>query len=66
MPEGEEPLSAADCYRFVLSNPNVDVCMMGAKNREQMTENLTALEKGPLSDEELDRIIRIGDHLYKK
>lgn len=65
MPEGEQPLSAADCYRFVLSNLGVDVCMMGAKDREQMTENLTTIEKGPLNDDELVRIKKIGDHLYK-
>jgi len=65
MPEGEKPLSASDCYRFVLSNPNVDVCMMGAKDRKQMTENLTTLDKGPLSEDELARIIKIGNHLYK-
>lgn len=65
LPKGEQPLSAVDCYRFVLSNPDVDVCMMGAKDREQMTENLTTLEKGPLNDDELVRIKKIGDHLYK-
>lgn len=65
MPKGEQPLSAVDCYRFVLSNPNVDVCMMGAKDRKQMTENLTTLEKGPLTEDELVRIKKIGDHLYR-
>lgn len=65
MPEGEQPLTAAECYRFVLSNPNVDICMMGAKNREQMSENLKALEQGPLSDKEMERVKKIGDHLYR-
>ena len=27
MPAGERPLTAAECYRFVLSHPDVDVCM---------------------------------------
>jgi len=57
--------TAADCYRFVLSNPNVDVCMMGAKNGDQMRENLSMLDKGPLSSEEMERMIRIGDQIYR-
>jgi aryl-alcohol dehydrogenase-like predicted oxidoreductase len=65
MPPGEEALTAADCYRFVLSNPDVDICMMGARDRQQMTENLTALDRGPLTHEEMERIRKIGDYLYK-
>jgi hypothetical protein len=30
MPSGEPPLSSTDCYRFVLSNPGIDVCIVGA------------------------------------
>ncbi len=64
MPHGEAPMTPAECYRFVLSHPSVDVCMMGAKNREQMNENLKVLEASPLSDEEMARAVRIGDHLH--
>lgn len=66
MPENESPPSAADCYRFVLSNPAVDICMMGAKNMEQMKENLSVLESGPMDQEEMQRMQRIGDHVYSK
>jgi aryl-alcohol dehydrogenase-like predicted oxidoreductase len=66
MPPGERPPSAVDCYRFVLSNPSVDVCMMGARNLNQMRENLKTLNKGPMSAEELKRMRRIGDYIYKK
>lgn len=66
MPQGEKPMSPVDCYRFALSHPAVDVCMMGAKNLEQMNENLAALEQGPMNDEELQRAQRIGDHIYGK
>jgi aryl-alcohol dehydrogenase-like predicted oxidoreductase len=65
MPPGETALSAVDCYRFVLSNPKVDVCMMGARTGEQMRENLKTLESGPLTDEELSRIKKIGNYIYK-
>jgi predicted aldo/keto reductase-like oxidoreductase len=64
MPAGEKPPTAAECYRFVLSNPAVDVCMTGTKTVEQMRENLSVLEQGPMSDAELERMRRIGDHIY--
>jgi len=66
MPAGESPLSASDCYRFVLSNPSVDTCLTGPKTLEMMRENLTSLELGPLSKEEMQRVRRIGDHVYGK
>jgi aryl-alcohol dehydrogenase-like predicted oxidoreductase len=66
MPTGEAPLTAADCYRFVLSNPNVNVCITGPSSARQMAENLAALSGGPLSDEEMARVKRIGDHTYRK
>jgi predicted aldo/keto reductase-like oxidoreductase len=64
MPPGEKPPAAPDCYRFVLSHPAVDVCMSGAKTAEQMRENLAILDGGPMSDAELARMRRIGDHVY--
>jgi predicted aldo/keto reductase-like oxidoreductase len=64
MPAGEPPPTAPDCYRFVLSNPAVDVCMMGTRTIEQMRENLAVLDRGPMSEEELVRMRRIGDHVH--
>jgi aryl-alcohol dehydrogenase-like predicted oxidoreductase len=64
MPAGEAPCSAADCYRFVLSQPSVDVCMTGPKNIAQMRDALTALDSGPLPAETLAGMRRIGDYLH--
>lgn len=64
MPPGEKPATAADCYRFVLSHPAVDVCMSGARTLEQMRENLAVLDAGPMSDAELERMRRIGDFVH--
>ncbi|MBW2410367.1 MAG: hypothetical protein JRF72_11255 [Deltaproteobacteria bacterium] len=61
---GEKPLSATDCYRFVLSNPAVNVCMCGPKDVPQMREALKSLELGPMDEEELERVRRIGDHVH--
>jgi predicted aldo/keto reductase-like oxidoreductase len=66
MPPGESPPTAADCYRFVLSHPGVDVCMMGAKTLDQMRNNLSILEQGPMTEEELNRMRKIGDYVYGK
>jgi aryl-alcohol dehydrogenase-like predicted oxidoreductase len=66
MPPGKTPLTAADCYRFALSNPNVDFCITGPSSAQQMEENLAALDGGPMSEEEIVRCKRIGDHIYRK
>jgi aryl-alcohol dehydrogenase-like predicted oxidoreductase len=66
VPPDERPLRGADCYRFVLTNPSVDVCMTGPKNTEQMREALAALELGQLNDKEMIRIKRIGDFIHAK
>ncbi len=66
MPEGETTPTASDCYRFVLSNPAVDLCLTGSKTIEQMHENLKLLELGPMNEDELARMRRIGDFLYHK
>ena len=65
VPRGEKPLSASDCYRFVLSNPNVDICMCGPRDRSQMQEALRSLELGPLSEDELVRVRKIGDYVHQ-
>jgi predicted aldo/keto reductase-like oxidoreductase len=64
MPAGEQPLTSTDCYRFILSNPAVDVCMSGPKTVRHMREALKALELGPLTEAEMTRAHRIGDHVH--
>jgi len=44
----------------VLSRPEVDVCMTGPSNAAQMDEALRALEQGPMSEEELAWMRRVG------
>lgn len=65
MPPGEAPLSAADCYRFVLSHPHVDLCLMGPSSGAQMDEGLLALSGGPLSADEMTRIRGIGKYIHR-
>ena len=59
-------MTAADCYRFCLSNPHVDLVLTGPKNRQQLQENLRILrEKGPLSNEENHCIKDFGQFVHK-
>jgi aryl-alcohol dehydrogenase-like predicted oxidoreductase len=63
-PKGEAPMRGRDAYRFVLSNPDFNVCMTGPKDAAEMDEALAALDEGPLSPEENERIRRFGKHVY--
>ena len=45
-------MSAADCYRFCLSNPHVNAVLTGPKSLEMLDENLAGLQGGALSAEE--------------
>jgi aryl-alcohol dehydrogenase-like predicted oxidoreductase len=66
MPAGEPPVSARDCYRYSLSPESIDMVVCGPANAAQMDEALAALEAGPLSTEERERIERVGAHLYEQ
>ncbi len=46
-------MTAGDCYRWVLASPDVDVVLTGPRDVAQLRENLAALDRGPLSKEEL-------------
>ncbi len=46
------PMSAGDCYRFCLHNPNVDVVLTGPKSGEELTQNFDAIERGALTADE--------------
>jgi aryl-alcohol dehydrogenase-like predicted oxidoreductase len=61
----EEPLTSADCYRFVLSHPSVDLCMSGPRTEAELREGLKALDAGPMNEEELIRARRIGDMVHR-
>jgi aryl-alcohol dehydrogenase-like predicted oxidoreductase len=52
--------TAGDCYRFCLSSPHVDVTLTGPANLEQLRENLMALDRGPLSVEEMAMFRELG------
>lgn len=59
-PPGERVPTAADCYRFVLTRPEVDACISGPKSAEQMEAALEALRGGAMDEEELAWMRRVG------
>jgi aryl-alcohol dehydrogenase-like predicted oxidoreductase len=65
VPPGERVPTATDCYRFVLSNPAVDVCMTGPSNAAQADDALRATELGPMNNEELTWMRRVGDFIHQ-
>ena len=66
MPPGEATPTGTDCYRFALSQPAVDLCLSGPGSTEEMRAALLALEKGPMSEDELAWMRRVGDFIYRR
>lgn len=65
LPADEPTPRASDCYRFVLTNPHVDVCLTGPANAIELDEAMAALDRGPLSDDEMAWMRRVGKHVHK-
>ena len=64
-PQDERIPSPGMCYRFVLSNPHVEVCLTAPSNLKQFTENLQALREGPLPEAELAFMHSFGEVVHQ-
>ena len=60
IPKGERTPTGADCYRFVLTQPDVDVCLTGPATAQHVDDALEALRRGPMTGEELEWMRRVG------
>jgi aryl-alcohol dehydrogenase-like predicted oxidoreductase len=56
--------TAGLCYRFVLANPAVHVCMMAPSNHRQFAANLAEIRSGPLAEEDMRFMRRFGDAVH--
>ncbi len=65
-PAGERTPTAGDCYRFVLSHPGVDVCATGPASAAHVEQALAARELGPMSEEELAWMRRVGVEVRRR
>lgn len=54
------------CYRFVLSNPRVNVCLCAPTNLRQFEANLAEVRRGPLDDDEMAFLRGFGDVVYQR
>jgi aryl-alcohol dehydrogenase-like predicted oxidoreductase len=63
-PRGERVPTAGLCYRFVLSNPAVHVCLMAPGNLKQFRQNLSEIRQGALQEDEMKFIRNFGDVVY--
>jgi aryl-alcohol dehydrogenase-like predicted oxidoreductase len=66
IPANEKTPTAVDCYRFVLTQPAVNVCMTGPADASQFQQSLEALRRGPMTESELAWMRRVGDAIYNK
>ena len=57
--------TAAEAYRFVLSNPNVDVCLTAPTNPRQLEQNIAAIGQGPLSADDMEFMHNFGDAVHE-
>jgi predicted aldo/keto reductase-like oxidoreductase len=60
IPPGERTPTGGDCYRFVLAQPDVDVCLTGPASAQHVEDALDALRRGPMTAEELEWMRRVG------
>jgi len=58
--------TAGECYRFVLSNPNVHTVLTAPRNERELLENIDAVRKGPLNEEDLKFMTNFGDAVYNQ
>jgi aryl-alcohol dehydrogenase-like predicted oxidoreductase len=63
-PKGERVPTAGMCYRFVLSNPHVDVCLTAPSNARQLAENIAASRDGPLGADDMEFMRQFGDVVH--
>lgn len=64
-PASRPVATAGQCYRFVLSNPEVDVCLTAPRNEREFTENLLAVRMGPLDGDEMAFLREFGDAVHR-
>jgi aryl-alcohol dehydrogenase-like predicted oxidoreductase len=57
---GGAPMTAGECYRFCLGNPNVDVVLTAPASREELEANLREVARGPLEAGRLDEVREFG------
>ena len=58
--------TAGECYRFVLSNPHVHSVLTAPRSERELRENIAAVHKGPLDEEDMKFMREFGDAVYNQ
>ena len=58
--------TAGMCYRFVMSNPAVHICLMVPSNGRHLQENMAEIRRSPLDADEMKFMREFGDVVYGK
>jgi aryl-alcohol dehydrogenase-like predicted oxidoreductase len=58
--------TAGECYRFVLSNPYVHAVLTAPRNRSELRDNIVAVNKGPLDQDDMKFMREFGDAVYNQ
>jgi aryl-alcohol dehydrogenase-like predicted oxidoreductase len=64
--KGTRVPTAGECYRFVLSNPNVHTVLTAPRNERQLNENIEAVRKGPLGEDDMRFMHQFGDAVHER
>ena len=59
------PPTAADCYRYCLAHPAVDLVLTAPESIAELADNVGVLKSPPMSDPVCDHWERYGDIIYK-
>jgi predicted aldo/keto reductase-like oxidoreductase len=63
-PAADPVATAGQCYRFVLTDPRVDVVLTAPRSERELCEDLREVRRGPLDDDELRFMRRFGDCVH--
>jgi aryl-alcohol dehydrogenase-like predicted oxidoreductase len=66
VPAEERLPRASDCYRFALAAPAVDLVLSGPRDGAELDEAMAALDRGPMEEEELAWMRRVGDAVHAR
>lgn len=64
-PQNGRVPTAGMCYRFVLSNPHIHVCLTAPRSLRELEENLSVLREGPLSAEDMQFMREFGEAVHQ-
>lgn len=65
-PKGGRIPTAGECYRFVLSNPHVHSVLTAPRSVRELRENIAAVQKGPLDEDDMKFMREFGDAVYNQ